>query len=316
MMMMTNTAHPRRGSSAARRAFTVVEASLVLIIIALLASVILVGLNKSIVGARKAAEQQFLVSIRIGCDKFEKDFDFLPPLIDDKHSGGAIDAQDRLLVRSDAFLADPDVNGPGGGADSEGMRNRYSEFSIATYLVGSCDKTIDGVDGLAFTKPRKPFVDGANEVAEFSKRGARIEPLIDLTKGRNRSLRDTSTALPQNNKLTRAVDRWNTPVRYYRWEKTYFSSGAQKDEVEDYGVPPGAFTVEVWKAIIADSSMFPLTGAAQRKKASDLAVRIAPELAAARFAVVSAGPDGLINESPGTAVEAKQNLDNLVEVDQ
>ena len=290
-------AHPRRS----RRAFTLVEIGLVLIIIAVLASILLVGLSRAIRGVRIDAERQYLRSVVLAAVKFKDDFGFPVPLIQDT-APGPINGSDDPVVRSKAFLQDPESNG--GGV-------LYSEFSIPYYILGAADKDVDGIDGLGYTKPLAPAQSGAQWVGAFSRRGQKYEPTVDLARGNNRVVRDPANLA----RIVRVVDRWNNPFRYYRWEKTYFTSGARKDEIDDPGIAVGAFTPDVWKQIIADPSQYlPLNNPANRKKARQLAMSIAPELRAAEFAVVSSGPDGRFNDAPTNVTEAKENLDNIVEV--
>ena len=243
----------------ARRGFTIIEISMVIIIIALLASVLLVGLNVSIKGARKSAEKQMLNSLRILCVQFRESFEFLPPLVRDA-APGPLDGNDDLIVRSDDFLLDPAANG--GGV-------RFSEYTVGYYLLGAADKKVDGIDGFGYTKPNKPNAPAAGTDLRggFSRRGGKNEAQIDLTKVSNRILRDSD--LPANagfNKI-KVLDRWKNPIRYYRWVNKYYTTGPQKGEIEEYNVPPE----------VGDP-------------------RENPALRSAEFALLSLGADGVISK--------------------
>lgn len=291
-----------------RRAFTIIELSIVLIIIALLAGILVTGISKAIRSSREAAEQQLLRSMAFACEQFKEQFNLLPPLVQDTAPGPVDTGDDDLIVRGPAFLEDP--TNAGGG-------ERYSVHTIPYFLLGAGNKDIDGIEGFGFTKPLPIEEHSAGEFhAAFSRRGQKYEPLIDLTKGKSRVVREgTGNAADFNN--VRVVDRWNNPIRYYRWQKTYFTSGTQKGEVEFFRIPPGAFPPAVWKEIIKDPSQYlPMTSAANRRKAETLAATIVPQLRNGEYAIVSAGPDGQIVDAPTDVAEASKNLDNLVEVGQ
>ncbi len=292
---------------ATRRAFTLIELSIVLIIIALLAGILVTGLSRAIRSSREAAEQQLLRSLSFACGQFKSQFNVYPPLVQDAAPGPIDTGDDDPIVRGPAFLEDP--TNAGGG-------ERYSELSLSYYLLGACGKDIDGIEGFGYTKPLPIEEHSAGEYhAAFSRRGQRYEPMVDLTKGRNRVIRSGTSAEQEFN--VRILDRWSNPIRYYRWQKTYFASGAQKGAVEFFRIPPGAFPPAVWKEIIKDPSQYlPMTSAANRQRAETLAATLAPQLRNTEYAIVSAGPDGQIVDAPTDVAEAARNLDNLVEAGQ
>lgn len=251
----TNSAKAQR---MARRGFSIIEIALVVIIIALLAGILMVGLNVSIKGARRASEQQMLLSMKMLCVQFKDSFDFLPPLVRDA-APGPLDGDDDPIVRSNDFLEDPAANG--GGV-------LYSEYSLGYYLLGAADKKVDGIDGFGYTKPNKPVVpaSGTDLRGKFSKRGSKHEPQIDLNKVSARVVRDSNAPADAGFNMIKVRDRWGNPIRYYRWMNKYYTTGAQKGEIEEFHVPPE----------VGDPQKNPL-------------------LRSAEFAILSLGPDGKIS---------------------
>lgn len=303
----TSARRTRSRTPSTRRAFTIIELSIVLIIIALLAGILVTGISKAVRSSREAAEQQLLRSLSFACGQFKDQFNILPPLVRDTAPGPIDSGDDDPIVRSPAFLEDP--TNAGGG-------ERFSVHSLPYFLLGACGKDVDGIEGFGYTKPLPLEQHGADFHAPFSKRGQKFEPLIDLTKGKSRVVREGTANDAQFNNV-RINDRWNNSIRYYRWQKTYFASGPQKGEVEFFRIPPGAFPPAVWKEIIKDPSQYlPMTSAANRQKAETLAATLVPQLRNGEFAIVSAGPDGQIADAPADVAEASRNLDNLVEVGQ
>src|SRR5262249_43371540 len=65
------------------RGFTVIELSIVLIIIAILSAIALVAIRGTVLTSRTAAEKQVCIALRQGVEQFKQQFNFLPPLIDD-----------------------------------------------------------------------------------------------------------------------------------------------------------------------------------------------------------------------------------------
>ena len=213
-----------------RRGFTLIELSLVIIILGVLAAARLGAAGRAVRSARLAGERQFLVSLAMGVEQFKTQFGFLPPLVQDGPPttlamGPVLPVTPRRpAVRPDGFLR------------YSGLLNepRYSEYSLSYYIMGMLDipdeapggaKPIDGVAGPGFTRPE---IDGT-----FSQRGPTIQPFVDPAKGRNRVYRDP--AAPEKVKIT---DRWGNAIRFYRWLPRMETTNQQlKGEVRQYNVP-------------------------------------------------------------------------------
>ncbi len=256
----------RQTIRSARSGFTLVEAVLVVIIIAVLAAILLVAIRAALLGARSKGEGQMLTNMQIQISHFKSTYGFVPPLVRDD-APGPVSGADEVLVRSPDFLRD---------ASQPGLR--YSEFTLPIYLLGALPSDVDGIDGFGLTKPLPPVERTTGVwVGPFSKRGAKIEALADVTRDRNRIRRDSDTQV-------RLLDRWNRPLRYYRWDNAYFASGAREGEVERWGIPEDLWPVDV------------RNGAGTRdEKAAATAARL-PELRSASYAILSLGADGVVSK--------------------
>lgn len=278
-----------RGAALARPGFTIIELSVVLAIIVLLISIVGFAARNAFLSARVAGERQACLALRLAVEQFKQQHGFLPPLLKDTggtNSSSPINSKDDPVAFSSAELATLDANLANTSVSP--LRDRYSVFSLTYYLAGATDAKIDGVDGPGYTEPRR---DGT-----FSKRGKQFPALYDINKDRSRLSR-TNINAPGNpldpalqDKTIWIKDRWNNPIRYYRWLPTFYDkttnpppSGRQVGDIKDDNIPK----------FLGNSK--------------DVA-----QLRTAEFAIVSAGPDGLINESAGPG--AAENKDNIVEV--
>lgn len=247
------------GRFLAARAFTLIEVSITIIIIAVLAGIVLIAVGKARRVAQLTGERQVLVALKQSITAFENDFGFLPPLVHDNAGpsrvesndpdppgawpsfsagadsrtgpvdrdpiydnqlqpvavGGSRDATRR--EREQAFLEG--FSGAGAGATPIAWDFRYSAYSLPYYLMGVLDvqdmnKAIDGADGPRLTAPRP---DGT-----FTRRGKAYDAFYDISTNIKRKGTDASS--PQYGVTFN--DRWNRPIRYYRWEARPASSTA------------------------------------------------------------------------------------------
>ncbi|MFN7022391.1 MAG: type II secretion system protein [Phycisphaerales bacterium] len=199
------------------RAFTLVETAIVVIIIAVLAGVLLTAIGRGVIVARESAERQLLSSLKTAVVQFKADFGFYPPLVKDNNPIQVVDGatQPRTYMGAGLTAAQMDqdraylqgfTSAVGGTPLTTDVR--YSELSLQYYMMGVLDadpnntgKPIDGVKGPKFTRP--------NENGTFAQRGSSSEPLFDFGKG-GRGVRQSETQIV-------FLDRWQTPIRYYRW---------------------------------------------------------------------------------------------------
>lgn len=206
-----------------RRGFTLVEASVVLIIIAVLGGILLVALRSGTSGAQVAAEKQMLNALRLSLEQFVQTNNRLPPLILDQPAVGlpgyasapfvSIGTLLEPVVWPSSQLADP--------ATTFNSGRRFSVYSLPVYLIGSGNAAVDGIDGPGFTALSKDNPTG------FSRRGKKYDPLIEPSKFKTRGGKDRYQSASTN--LGVLWDYWSLEsttavvIRYYRWEPEFFT---------------------------------------------------------------------------------------------
>ncbi|MBA4119229.1 MAG: hypothetical protein C0513_00770 [Isosphaera sp.] len=297
-----------QGAGGARRGYSLVEVLVVIFIISILSSLILVAMRNALGLGRASAEQQFLRSIGAGLEAFESRFGFYPPLVNDADP----------LVALSVGLARPRLlsEDPAAQTDARARAARHDEFlrwvedgpqqtvprrsarTLTFYLMGLLPREIDGAGSVglggssegvfSFTEPQR---DGG-----FTRQGQPVTPLVDL-RGRQERLRvaGTQQGAIDRNEDSVLLDRWGGPIYVYYWAPvphmatppaSYHYPGAPANdtaragEVRSYNMP--AFLPDPVENV---------------------------EVRGARFAVVSAGPDGQINE---LVRQAPENADNVV----
>ena len=106
------------------RAFTITELLVVITLIILLLTIIIVAVNQAMKTAQGTNTQFLMSSIRQGLDQFREDHGYLPPVLD----------VDRNLALADPFS----------GTFQDDIQNWYSITTLADYLIGADDYTVDG----------------------------------------------------------------------------------------------------------------------------------------------------------------------------
>ncbi|MBX3357533.1 MAG: type II secretion system protein [Phycisphaeraceae bacterium] len=261
-------AEAMRGACRSRAGFTLIELSVVIVIVAIMAALVTVAVGRVVRSSRVTAEREVVRSLATAVEQFKQTFGFLPPLVDDDGAGTGFPVPDvgvrRPVVWNDAFLryeVQPD-------------KPRYSIFSLPFYLMGVLDtddmsaaspKPVDGVKGPGFTRP---LADGS-----FSQRGETFNPLFDPGT-KNRLIRPGNPANRAAEAEIFMVDRWHTgasqrehAIRYYRWLPQETAAGPNAGQISQYLVPRA----------VGDPDKN-------------------PKLRSARFAIVSVGPDGKTDE--------------------
>jgi prepilin-type N-terminal cleavage/methylation domain-containing protein len=277
---------PARSGRAAG-AFTLIETMVVMGVIAILAGVVLLAIRHVKSAGDVAAETAMVTTLQKGVEQFKQQFGFLPPLVDDDTP---VNGANQIVIWSAADLsssiAPTSVHGG----------KRWSEYSLAYYLVGALDKAYDGGD-VGFTAPNR---DGS-----FSKHGRLYSALVDVSAqktrtGGNRLYIENITSSTASMKQRCVIwDRWsdgmpNTsslpvslatatshPIRYYHWLPSYVSSGSSQGQVDYFNVP---------------SDLDPsFQNVSKQMRDSNPTMYRAPklELRSAEYAIVSPGPDGV-----------------------
>lgn len=202
--------------------FSLIELLTAITIVAILISLIAVGINSALSFAKVSGEQQAAASIKLGVEQFKQEFGFLPPLVlhDEKKTvssteifparffsnndivpntlGGRVSSSFNNAMFLEGFF------GPVGsvkgmtsdsrlGSSSARIAEKYvadrrfSEYSLAYYLTGALPASMDGVDGPGMNPPQS---DGSFSVTKDSKStrvssAVRVyEPMIDVSRGR------------------------------------------------------------------------------------------------------------------------------------
>lgn len=181
---------------------------------------------------------------------------------------------------------------------------RYSKFALPYYLYGVGGQRLDGVAGPGMTRP---LANGLFEGALLSGIGGtrdRFQPVIDADR---RSLRliigyrdegdyaehgatpPPAADIPDSHAAF--IDPWGRAVRYYRWEPGRLDGGQLVVRTTlDLNIPPVLINPEIYAAVRNQDN-------SDNARQIDLTAG-SPELRAARYAVVSAGPDGLFGTEP------------------
>lgn len=312
-------------------AFTLVELLVVITVIVIVIAIVLPMLGLSLRTARVSAEQQTVRSLAFGCVSFRDDMGFDVPVIDEATNPiGTINNIPALRVLSPAALAQQQ-NNPN---DWRGELRKHSTLSLPAFLLGAVDETVNNrvLDGRAGPSiGRVSLVDsGPNRYATFDLGGRSFGPYYD--KGRDSSrLRRDNLNPGRNAVFTHAwADLGRTPsvsapgwptaagdmrwggVRYYAWDNTSASAAFTAASAQALDLDVAARTIP---PELLNPSFRQQAGGAPNRLEAD------PEFRAARWAVVSPGPDGLFGceaerQLLGLTEEqaARAREDNIVEI--
>jgi len=256
--------HPRSGHG-----FTLLEILFSVLVVAFLMGLLIVSLSAARRFAQGTVTAQTASSVDFGVSTFTSEFGFIPPLVKDHENNVLLDLPTQL--RTDArtkyvdvySLSDSDdLRVLRGGSTFQGSGARpFSEYSLAYYLVGALDAGVDGIDGAGMFEPDAEGL--------FKVGGRRFESFIDVDKVGSLRIGDREDG------EVSLVDKNDTPIRYYRWEKGDPQSGEVND-LDDLNVP----------LVVGDAE-------------DD------PSLRDARYAVVVAGPNGLFGDETEDVLRQK-----------
>jgi prepilin-type N-terminal cleavage/methylation domain-containing protein len=272
MTSRTTTSSAACGSHRIARlpGFTLIELLVSIAIIALLITLVTVGVSHVSKIARGTSERQTVVQLNQAVQAFKQEFGFLPPLVTEKETapiirpvelvtggiainsyGGTVTATAKSFNTNPVFLegfsnGDPASAGTkmmsadwaagSTGATETTPDYRFSEYSLAYFLVGALGRGIDGVDGPGMFKPkadgtfefgirssssRVNKVQGRSYPAfvDTSRRSPKLESdLIASTSDSDLRTTDPNTgAQVAENVRVRLISPSGKAYRYYRW---------------------------------------------------------------------------------------------------
>lgn len=297
------------------RGFSLIQMLFAIAVLALLISILIVGLKVARSTARAAADTQTLSALRMGIDSFTQNFGFPPLLVKDQATNPQWVVQLPLPPGSPPGTPAPNgiaVYQNGKPADAKFLRatgvtfdpdnpfaqldRRFSTCSLAYYIAGVLEYPayngaaypIDGVPGPGI---RKPVSDGT-----FLDSGGTFQPPIDVTKGSLRLTRIDNSTTSQQQRIE-IQDQAGQPIRFYRW-----LTGVEN--------PPGSgkYTVSKWEeqnippmVVGADYRDYTASTSADQRRTN-------PALNEATWAIVAAGPNGVFGDEPVAQIRTKLNL--------
>jgi type II secretory pathway pseudopilin PulG len=317
-------------------AFTIVEVLFSILIIGILLALLIGGVSLTTRVARSTADRQAVSTIRTAIAQFEKEAGFIPPLVRDLAQPplrgwtepGATAGSRRVAVYALQVPAQSQLlraSNPLPPTDNPLFDNRFSESSLAFYLVGALEQPlqgangipIDGVPGPGFYKPR---LDGTFEIPADVRNGAAagsqrigtiIRPLVDV--GRTSPKLATSSV---DVDAVQLVDNNNVAFRYYRWlpgrEQPAGSGNFIVETLADLNIPV---------MVARDPAAYP-----QLVDRPERDITKNAQLRDATFAIVSAGANKVFGDEQfdvlqaalgsGTETELRREAesDNAVEV--
>lgn len=339
-------------SNTGRPGFTLIELLVSIAIIALLITLVTVGAAHASKLAKGTSERQTVVQLNQAVQAFKQEFGFLPPLVTHSDTikpvgrdvnnglvinsyGGNVADNTKSYNGNAGFLegfsskADPGTAGStimssdwaaasGTGSGSTAPDRRFSEYSLAYFLVGALGRDLDGVDGPGMFKPKADgtfdFGTTSNSSRVNKALGRSYPPFVDTSRKSPKLETDLTaaaadTGMSTNDRNTGALTAQNVryqllspsgkPYRYYRWAPrkivtatiTYFDP-----EKQTFTRPEDSADLLDVPSLLGD----PRTNA---------------DLRGAEYAIVSPGADayfGDLNIEAATFIADKQ--DDLAEI--
>ncbi len=247
---MTTTAGTTRlpvsAAAGARRGFTIVELSVVIVIIGVLVSILLFTLGKVFRSTEEIGAERQLRAIADAISQFETDMGYFPPLLAPNDANWALGDPAPMDPMQMRVIVPESLSG--NTSTARLRQTRYgSEYSLAVYLLGAGDlngypgrtqggsySTVpnpgannehdDGAAGPGFRNPGPDRSWGGatdREKNNPTKFGRSYGPYLDQS-----TLQDQLVVEPESG-LFKILDPWGQPVRYYTgWPTVDASSKA------------------------------------------------------------------------------------------
>lgn len=307
-----------QATTRSNRSFTLAEVIVAIFVIFLLMGIALVSYRSAANQARLASDRALVSGLKIAVEDFKREFGFIPPLVKD----GGSDGNSPPLIMVEGLVI-PSVFSPVLANDLRVLRAeiddipRYSNFSLAYYLMGALDAKVDGIDGPGFVEVRRtgnfaPVVDpktinaGDRGTLELARRGPKkYEPMFDTDRGGVELFIDTANrvmitgqggGLSPNRLVYRAEirDRNGIAVRYYRWTPDDVDPASIAGGVTSYTDDAADFPTSV-SGLIAYLNIPKVVLHAYGDPLDPL-FEVPHELREATFAIVAAGPNKLFGD--------------------
>jgi prepilin-type N-terminal cleavage/methylation domain-containing protein len=303
------------------RAFTLIEVLFAVLIVGILLGLLIVGVRRAASVVKRTADREAIQDVATGAERFAREFGFVPPLVKEAALPRAFDppagistlcgealvgAQNGVkFIQTYRVEVPADLNYLRDEPSSFNPSNplydrRWSTATIAIYLAGafpepysaSVSLPMDGVEGPGLFAPRP---DGTFKIPpEYlvttgtpSRRSDPIPPFINLGGSNLKVMTDPANPA----RRVCVVDRYGTPIRYYRWEPGPPST--PPDLLGDLNIP----------AIVARvPAGFPIRTPPERDLTTNTQVR------SARFAIVGAGANKLFGDESPAFIRAQLGL--------
>ncbi len=279
-----------------RRAFTLIEILVAILIIFVLVGLLIVGVRSAMGLARSSRDIAQVASIHTAVKNFNTEFGFNPLMVKDFETPAAdpvVSTGTRTVPR--VYKINP--NDTTATSDAMKLRRavtsitdvwldlRFSTSTIPYYLIGALevpivagsDIPVDGVAGLGFFTPKR---DGS-----FEKAGRRFDPFYDVGKSTKQLFTINAT---QGRIVLR--DSNGIPVRYYHWLPGNPTNGNRIGAPIDANVP---------YILYVDAR-----GAFPPNPPTD---PVPTNLLSAEYAIVAAGPNGLFGDEPEMLLVGQTN---------
>lgn len=299
--------HARSARGAARPGFTIIEIMTSILIVAVLISMLIVGLRFAGLAGRRTQQLATVSSLKQAVSEFRSKFGFLPPLVRDQdpQAGNArsvinsgVAGRWKVSVRgasaADAAFLSAQPGAFNVRADNPMYDPRFSVRTFAYYLAGALEHRFDDgmnfpIDGIRGAGAYPPRADGSFELPESltnpsggavarKRTGDRHEPFVDMGRS-DPKIREgadpdvpADTGDPQAAKI-QLVDRNGVAYRFYRWE-------LKIDPNTGDLVNPAPELIKRW---------FDRPGRPANESNPE-------SLKTARYAIVGAGPDGVFGD--------------------
>ena len=288
------------------RGFTLVELLIMIFIVAVLIGLLTVGMRYAIGAARGAAGTQDVASIKVAVESFKNDFGFFPPLVkdgfpglDDQNPEGPLVTRSvggRTFTAPETYLSTLSPQSIRDD-DREYLKEapgeydyRFSNYSLAYYIMGHLPREIDGEEG---PRAKPPLRDGSFDRLTNESYSALFDPKAG-------GVAYAAWTANENQTVGRweLQDRNGVAYRYYRWLPA---------EAGDPGYQANNPLANMRVPKIFGDAVFDEDG--NYSPAGDLT-----EFRGAEYAIVAAGANGVFGDICADYGDANPSLESYDEI--